>query len=88
MVRNLESNSKMLKQSGLRSMAMVKHQESKVRDAESSKGMRIQLAPLGRSWKDCKALIWNGKAVQVNSTESILRGLVSLTPSSAPILMC
>ena len=88
MVRNRESNSKMLKQSGLRSMAMVKHQESKVRDAESSKGMRIQLAYLGRSWKDCKALRWNGKAVQVNSTESILRGLVSLTPSSAPILMC
>ena len=69
-------------------MATVKHQESKVRDAKSSKGVRIQLAHLGRSWKDCKALRWNGKAVQVNSRESILRGLVSLTPSSALILMC
>lgn len=69
-------------------MAMVKHQESKVRDAESRKGMRAQLAHLGRSWKDCKVLKWNGKAVQVNSTESLPSGLVSLTPSSAPILMC
>lgn len=87
-----ENDSKMLKQSGLRSMATVKHQESKVRDAESSKGMRIQqLAHLGRSWKDCKALRWNGKAVQgQNSTESILRAGLShpLISTHFNVLMC
>lgn len=86
-VRNTESNSKMLKQSEVQGTAVVRHRESKARDAERSKGVRVKPAHLSRRWEDCKVLWWNGKAVKVNSQSHSCGGW-SLSPPHKQPFQC